>query len=30
MNTVNRNDKHDLDATEGKLIRIGHYLWKLY
>jgi hypothetical protein len=30
MNIVNKNDKHDLDPTEGKLIRIGHYLWKLY
>jgi hypothetical protein len=30
MSTVNRNDKHDLDPTEGKLIRTGHFLWKLY
>ena len=30
MNIVNKNDKHDLDATEGKLIRIEHYLWKPY
>jgi hypothetical protein len=29
MNIV-RNDKHDLDPTEGKLIHIGHFLWKLY
>jgi hypothetical protein len=30
MNIVNKNDRHDLDPTEGKLIRIGHFLWKLY
>ena len=30
MSVVNRNDRHDLDPTEAKLIRIGHYLWKLY
>ena len=30
MNIVNRNDRHDLDPNEGKLIRVGHYLWKLY
>jgi hypothetical protein len=29
MNLV-RNDRHDLDPNEGKLIRVGHYLWKLY
>jgi hypothetical protein len=27
---MNRNDRHDLDPTEAKLIRIGHYLWKIY
>jgi hypothetical protein len=30
MNIVNKNDRHDLDATEAKLISIGHFLWKLY
>ena len=30
MSIVNRNDRHDTDPTEAKLIRIGHYLWKLY
>jgi hypothetical protein len=30
MSIVNRNDRHDLDPTEAKLIRTGHYLWKLY
>ena len=24
-----RNDRHDLDATEARLIRVGHYLWRL-
>jgi hypothetical protein len=30
MSIVNRNDRHDLDPTEAKLIRIGHFLWKQY
>ena len=30
MSIVNRNDRHDLDPTEAKLISVGHYLWKLY
>ena len=30
MKTINRNDRHDLDRTEAKLIRIGHFLWRLY
>jgi hypothetical protein len=30
MSIVNRNDRHDTDPTEAKLIRIGHFLWKLY
>ena len=30
MNTINRNDRYDLDATEGKLIRVGHFLWRQY
>ena len=30
MNMVNRNDRHDTDPTEAKLIRVGHFLWKLY
>ena len=30
MNVINRNDRHDTDPTEAKLIRIGHFLWNLY
>jgi hypothetical protein len=30
MSIVNRNDRHDTDPVEAKLIRIGHFLWKLY
>ena len=30
MSKRGRNDRHDTDPIEGKLIRIGHYLWKLY
>ena len=30
MSKRGRNDRHDTDPLEGKLIRIGHYLWKLY
>jgi hypothetical protein len=30
MNVVNKNDRHDTDPTEAKLISVGHYLWKLY
>ena len=29
MSKRGRNDRHDTDPIEGKLIRIGHYLWKL-
>ena len=25
-----RNDRHDTDRRELKLIRVGHYLWALY
>ena len=25
-----RNDRHDTDPIEGKLIRIEHYLWLFY
>jgi len=25
-----KNDRHDLDPTEGRLIRVGHFLWKIY
>jgi hypothetical protein len=27
MNTLRRNDRHDLDPYELKLIRVGHALW---
>ena len=27
---IKRNDRYELDPTEGKLIRIGHFLWRLY
>jgi hypothetical protein len=27
---IRKNDRHDLDAMEGKLIRIGHHLWREY
>ena len=30
MKTINKNDRYDLDPTEAKLIRIGHFLWRLY
>ncbi len=30
MSITNRNDRHDTDPTEAKLIRIGHFLWNLY
>ena len=30
MSKRGRNDRHDTEPIEGKLIRIGHYLWKLY
>ena len=30
MSKRGRNDRHDTDPIEGKLIRIGHYPWKLY
>jgi hypothetical protein len=30
MSKRGRNDRHDTDPIEGKLIRIGHYQWKLY
>ena len=30
MSKRGRNDRHDTDPIEGKFIRIGHYLWKLY
>ena len=30
MSKPGRNDRHDVDPIEGKLIRIGHYLWRLY
>jgi hypothetical protein len=25
-----RNDRHDIDRGELKLIRVSHYLWSLY
>jgi hypothetical protein len=30
MSKPGRNDRHDTDPREGKLIRIGHQLWGLY
>jgi hypothetical protein len=30
MSKSGRNDRHDTDPIEGKLILIGHYLWNLY
>ena len=30
MSKRRRNDRHDTDPIEGKLIRIGHYLWLFY
>jgi hypothetical protein len=30
MSKLGRNDRHNTDPIEGKLIHIGHYLWKLY
>ena len=27
---LKRNDRHDIDRRELKLIRVGHYLWSLY
>jgi hypothetical protein len=27
---LKRNDRHDIDRRELKLIRVGHYLWALY
>jgi hypothetical protein len=29
MNIV-KNDRHDVDPTEAKLVSVGHYLWKIY
>jgi hypothetical protein len=28
--TTKRNDRHDVDATELRLIRVGHHVWRLY
>ncbi len=25
-----RNDRHDIDRRELKLLRVGHYLWTMY
>jgi len=30
MSKPGRNDRHNTDPMEGKLIRIGHYLWVVY
>ena len=27
---IARNDRHNIDRRELKLIRVGHYLWALY
>jgi hypothetical protein len=27
---LKRNDRHDIDRRELKLIKVGHYLWSLY
>lgn len=28
--TAGRNDRHDIDRRELKLLRVGHYLWAIY
>jgi hypothetical protein len=28
--TAGRNDRHDIDPRELKLLRVGHYLWAIY
>jgi hypothetical protein len=28
--TAGRNDRHDIDPRELKLLRVGHYLWTIY
>jgi hypothetical protein len=30
MSKPGRNDRHNTNPIEGKLIHIGHYLWKLF
>lgn len=30
LTSKQRHDRHDLDPREARVIRIGHYLWRLY